>query len=139
LTGPSIRVEIVRLPDEGGAMRYLLLIHSGAETRDWPMERGRACYEEMLAWTKGLEARGKLLQADPLRQDREGARLRLREGKPVVTDGPFVETKDVVGGFVMIECANRDEAVATAKTCPALKWSTVEVREIWDDPWRGDG
>jgi hypothetical protein len=117
-------------------MRYLLLMIDGALSREWPQARGRAGYERMMEWTKGLAAKDMLLMADPLCPDTEGARLRLQGGTPVVTDGPFVETKDVVGGFIMIRCASRDEAIAVAKTCPALEWGTVEVREIWDDPWR---
>lgn len=122
-------------------MRFLLLMIDGALTRDWPVERGRAAYERMLAWTRDLEARGMLVMAHPLRPDAEGARIRSGTGTPVVTDGPFVETKEVVGGFVMISCSGRKEAVAIARGCPAAEWGTVEVRQMWEEePWgrRGD-
>jgi hypothetical protein len=120
-------------------MRFLLLMVDGALTRDWPPERGRACYDRMIEWTKAAEARGAAVRlADPLRPDAEGARIRAQGGKPIVTDGPFVETKDVVGGFVMIECGSRQEAIEIAKICPAIEWGMVEVREIWDEPWRGE-
>lgn len=118
-------------------MRYLLLMVDGALTRDWPPERGRACYERMIEWTKGLESRGMLRMADPLCPDAEGVRVRAKGGTPIVTDGPFVETKDVIGGVVMVECGSRQQAVEIAKTCPALEWTTIEVRQLWDDPWRG--
>ena len=117
-------------------MRFLLLMVDGALTREWPLERGREGYDRMIRWTKGLESRGMLRMADPLCPDAEGVRIRARGGVTMVTDGPFVETKDVVGGFVMIECASRQEAIEVAKSCPAIEWGTVEVREIWDDPWR---
>jgi hypothetical protein len=109
----------------------------GALTRDWPPARGRDCYDRMIEWTKGLEARGAAVRlADPLRPDAEAVRVRAPGGKPIVTDGPFVETKDVVGGVIMIECATRQRAIEIAKTCPAAEWGTVEVRQLWDDPWR---
>jgi len=117
-------------------MRFMLLMIDGALSRDWPAERGRACYDRMIEWTKGLPAHGATVRlADPLRPDAEGVRIRGQGGKPIVTDGPFVETKDVVGGVVMIECASRQQALEVAKTCPAIEWGTVEVREMWDHPW----
>jgi hypothetical protein len=117
-------------------MRFMLLMVDGALTRDWPQERGRACYDRMIEWTKGVEARGvKVRMADPLRPDAEGVRITAPAGKPIVTDGPFVETKDVVGGVVVIECGRREAAIEIAKTCPAIEWGTVEVRQLWDDPW----
>lgn len=117
-------------------MRVMLLMIDGAITRDWPMERGRACYDRMIAWTKDLEARGKLRAADPLHPDAEGVRVRAQGGKAIVIDGPFVETKDVVGGYILLECDGFEEAVEIAKECPALEWTAVEVRQLWDDPWR---
>lgn len=117
-------------------MRFLLLMIDGALTREWPQERGKVAYDRMIRWTKSLEPRVTVRMADPLCPDAEGVRIRAQGGKPMVTDGPFVETKDVVGGVIVIECASRKEAIEIAKTCPALEWGTVEVREIWDDPWR---
>ena len=57
-------------------------------------------------------------------------RLRVRDGKPSVLDGPFTEAKEFVGGFYLLSCGTRDEALALAGQCPAAEWATIEVREI---------
>jgi hypothetical protein len=62
--------------------------------------------------------------------DGEGRVLRKQNGKPSVTDGPFVEAKEVMGGFFVIEAGNYDEAVELAKTCPHIEFGTIEIREI---------
>ena len=62
--------------------------------------------------------------------EEQGARVRLSKGKVVVTDGPFTETKEVIGGFFMIEAKDRREAVAIAKRCPHIKVGFVEVRRV---------
>ena len=62
--------------------------------------------------------------------DGEGRVLRKQNGKPSVIDGPFAEAKEVMGGFFVIEAANFDEAVETAKTCPHMDFGTIEVRQI---------
>ena len=60
----------------------------------------------------------------------QAVRLQVREGQTRLTDGPFAETKEMVGGFFLIDCATRDEAIAIARDCPAAEWATVEVREL---------
>ena len=56
--------------------------------------------------------------------------MQLREGRARLVDGPFAEAKEMIGGFFLIECASRDEAVSIAQQCPAAQWATVEVREV---------
>lgn len=62
--------------------------------------------------------------------DGEGRVLRKQNGKPSVIDGPFVEAKEIMGGFFVIEAANYDEAVETAKSCPHMEFGSIEVRQI---------
>jgi hypothetical protein len=62
--------------------------------------------------------------------DEEGRVLRKQNGKPSVIDGPFAEAKEVMGGFFVIEAANYDEAVETAKSCPHMEFGSIEVRQI---------
>ena len=62
--------------------------------------------------------------------DRGGARVRLQGTKPTVIDGPFAEAKEMIGGFFLLTCETRKEAVAIACECPAAAWATVEVREL---------
>jgi hypothetical protein len=65
-----------------------------------------------------------------LKTDATAARVHVRESQPTVVDGPFAESKEVVGGFFLLTCATREQAIAIAGECPAAKWATVEVREL---------
>ena len=119
-------------------MRFVLLILDGGLSRGWSRERWADAYERMSAWSNDLERRGILRVGEPLRPDTEGTRVRRREdGTPLLTDGPFTETKDVVGGLTLIECASEAEALEIAKACPATAWCPVEVREIGVGPQAG--
>ena len=60
----------------------------------------------------------------------EGARVRAEGGAPIVSDGPFAETKEVIGGYFLVECESRDEAIEIAKRCPHARRGPVEVREV---------
>lgn len=111
-------------------MPYMLLIMEPREQRaDRGEEMGRAVYERMLRFAEDLQSRGLLKATNSLRSDREGVRVQVRNGKASLLDGPFAESKEMVGGFFYLTCASRDEAVAIAQTCPAAEWATVEVRE----------
>jgi hypothetical protein len=112
-------------------MSYMLLIVEPAGQREERSEaEGRALYDRMLRFADDLKSRGVLRIAQALRTDAVGVRVQVREGKPSLTDGPFAETKEMVGGFFLLDCETRDEAVAIAAECPAAAWATVEVREL---------
>jgi hypothetical protein len=87
-------------------------------------------YEEMGKFAGELAAQGKMRGGAPLHPEEQGARVRVEAGKPVVTDGPFTETKEVIGGFFMIEAKDRREAIAIAKRCPHARVGHVEVRRV---------
>ena len=111
-------------------MNYLLMIVEAREQRESRSEdEGRALYDEMVRFGEGLAARGQLLASRSLRPDKHGVRLQRRGGKPVLRDGPFAESKEMVGGFFLIDCADRAEAIAIAGQCPAARFASVEVRE----------
>ena len=118
-------------------MPYMLLIVEPAEARrSRPATEGQVAYERMLRFGEGLKARGILKASDSLKSDVEGVRIRGKGSKRVVVDGPFAESKEIVGGFFLLDCATKEEAVAIAGECPATEWATVEVREIgrcWED------
>ena len=82
----------------------------------------------MLRFADDLKERGLLLAAQSLKT--EAARLQVREGRRALVDGPFAEAKEMVGGYFLLDCATRDEAIAIAAECPAAQWATVEVREF---------
>ena len=112
-------------------MAYMLLILEKSEDRrDRPKDVGRAAYDAMLNFASGLKARGQLLAANALTSDANGARVQVRSGKRTITDGPFAEAKEMVGGYFLLDCKSREEAIAIAEQCPAVEWATVEVREV---------
>jgi hypothetical protein len=112
-------------------MPYLLLVVEDAETRRTRSAAdGRAAYERMLRFTDDLKRRGVHRASESLTSDAQGARVQVRGGKRIVTDGPFAEAKEIVGGFFLVDCDTRDQAVALARECPASEWATIEVREI---------
>jgi len=110
-------------------MPYMLLIvEPQGQRRLHSEEDGRALYERMLEYTADLKARGVLLESNSLRA--ESVRLDMRAGKRSVTDGPFTESKELIGGFFLLDCATREQALAFAAQCPAAHWATIEVREV---------
>ena len=111
-------------------MRYMLMIVEPRGQRDSRSEDdGRALYAEMVEFGQGLAARGQLLASESLRPDSHGVRIQRRGEHASLIDGPFAEAREMVGGFFLIECAGRDEAVKIAQACPAARCATVEVRE----------
>ena len=84
----------------------------------------------MLGFAEDLKARGVHKSSNALKSDAEGVRIEMRGGKRVVLDGPFAESKEIVGGFFLIDCPTKEQAIAIAHECPAAEWATVEVREV---------
>ncbi len=113
------------------AMPYMLLIVEpvGQRLERTPSE-GQAVWERMLRYADDLQQRGVLLASESLEAQAAGARVRVRAGKAQVVDGPFVEAKEMIGGFFLVDVATREEAVALAAECPAAEWCAVEVRAV---------
>jgi hypothetical protein len=112
-------------------MSYMLLIlEKGGDRRNRGLEAGRASYASMLRFADDLKSRGLLKACDALRSDAFGTRLSRQGGKSTVVDGPFTESKEMVGGFFLVDCKTKEEAITIADECPATAWATVEVREI---------
>lgn len=109
----------------------MLLIHEpvGQRTTRTRAE-GEAVYERMVQWGRGLRDRDVLAAGESLLSaDAGAARVQVRAGRAHVLDGPFAEAKEMVGGFFLLDCKTREEALAIAADCPAAEWATVEVRE----------
>jgi hypothetical protein len=106
----------------------LLIIEPVGQRQQRTEDEGRNLYDRMLRYADDLKERGLLLAAQSLKT--EAARLQVREGSRALVDGPFAEAKELVGGYFLLDCATRDEAVAIAAECPAAQWATVEVREF---------
>ena len=112
-------------------MAYMLLIHEPAGQRaSRTRAEGEAVYQRMVDFGKRLRAQDKLVASESLASpDARSARVEVRAGKTSVLDGPFAEAKEMVGGFFLLNCRTREEALAIARECPAAEWDTVEVRE----------
>ena len=109
-------------------MRYMLLIY-GDETLLSQDER-EACYKESAHLAQRLDAAGQFHSTAPLHPTAKAASVRVRGGKRLVTDGPFAETHEQLGGYFMVEAANLEEALAIAEQVPGARWGTVEVRPV---------
>jgi hypothetical protein len=111
-------------------MKYLLLIYMPENAMN---ESDREhCYVESTQLTHELNAKGQYLGAAPLKPVATATSVRVRDGKRFVTDGPFAETHEQLGGFFMIEAKNLDEAISIAARIPGAKKGTVEVRPVID-------
>ena len=116
-------------------MQYLLLIY-GNEGRwnkiDAP-EREQALLEYG-AFTQSIHQSGHLRGGNELDLVSKAATVRLRDGKRLVTDGPFAETKEQLGGYYLIEAKDQEEAIAIAARIPSARWGSIEVRPIIPHP-----
>ena len=107
----------------------LLILEDPAQRGTRTETQGREVFDRMLKFADDLKSRGKLKAVESLSSPGAGAaRVQVREGAARLVDGPFAEAKEMVGGFFLVEAADRDEAIAIARECPAAQWATVEVR-----------
>jgi len=112
-------------------MRYLILLYGdeAAERALSPDER-RTIMEEHMALSRRLLEAGAIVENAPLQAPSSTKVLRRRAGRPIVTDGPFAETKEQLGGFYLLECKDVDEALAWAEQVPESPGLVVEVRPV---------
>lgn len=113
-------------------MKYMLLVY--AEENAWTDDERQHCYVESTELTQELNARGQYVAANPLQSVATATSVRVRNGKSVVTDGPFAETREQLGGYFLVEAADLNEAIAIAGRIPAARKGTVEVRPILEIP-----
>ncbi len=112
-------------------MAYMLLIHEPQGQREARTEaQGKQLFAQMVEFGAQLKKRGVLVATESLAGQGSGARVQVRGGSTHVLDGPFAEAKEMVGGFYLLSCDTRGEALAIAAQCPAAQWATVEVREV---------
>jgi hypothetical protein len=84
----------------------------------------------MLSFSEDLSRRGLLTMSQSLRSEAVAARVTTRGEKPIVRDGPFAEAKEMIGGFFLLTCDTREQAIEIAGQCPAAAWAAIEVREL---------
>lgn len=111
-------------------MKYVLLICD--DETDAPTNEELAADPTHRAWLADLERRGGALFGARLRPVVDATTVRVRADETLVSDGPFAETKDFVGGLVVVECAHLDEAIEIAAGHPFAAFGTVEVRPVWE-------
>ena len=112
-------------------MRFMMLmIPKGYEKADPGTMPDAEAVAAMMKYNEDLRKAGVLLALDGLHPPSMGARVSFAGGKPTVTDGPFIETKEVLGGYWMIQVKSREEAIAWASRCPASKNEVIEVRQV---------
>jgi len=112
-------------------MAYMLLVVEKVGDRAARSQReGGALYDRMVSFSSDLTQRGLLTLSQSLKTDADGVRVQYRGEKSIVRDGPFSEAKEMIGGFFLLTCDTREEAIAIARECPAADWATIEVREL---------
>lgn len=113
-------------------MKYMLLIYLGENALN-ETEREQ-CYLDSTQLTHELHARGQYLSANPLHPVASATSVRVREGKRLVTDGPFAETREQLGGYFLVDAKNLDEAIGIAARIPGARKGTVEIRPVLEIP-----
>ena len=112
-------------------MRFMMLmIPKGYESAPAGAMPSAEAVAAMMRYNESLKKAGVLLSLDGLHPPSMGARITFPNGKPVVTDGPFAEVKEVLGGYWMIQVRSREEAIEWAKRCPASPNETIEIRQV---------
>ena len=112
-------------------MKYLLLVHHSEEAFAKMSEATRqAMLAESVQLTHRLHAAGQYLGASPLHPSSTGARVQVRDGRPTVTDGPFIETREQIAGYFMVDAGDLAEAIHIAAQIPGARLGTVEVRQV---------
>jgi hypothetical protein len=115
-------------------MKYLLLVCWDGERMNAQVEpdpNDTPDDDEGFPWVDDLRERGIWVIGDQLAPPRRARTVRVRDETPIVTDGPFAETKEAIGGFDLLECDSQEEAVEIAATHPLAQIGAIEVRPLW--------
>jgi hypothetical protein len=113
-------------------MKYMLMVYS--DENGWSDEALEKCYAESLELVQRLRADAKYLGASPLHPTSMATSVRVRGGKRLVTDGPFAETKEQLGGYYLVDAQDLDDAIEIAGRIPVARSGTIEIRPIVELP-----
>jgi len=117
-------------------MRYAFLIvdpetaHPSPEPP--PPDVAAQVMKDYSAYTQMLRDRGIYLGGEALQPNPTATTVRVKDGKTIITDGPFIEAKEALGGFYLVEARDLDDALELAAACPGAKWGAIEVRPVWE-------
>jgi hypothetical protein len=110
--------------------KFIMLLHdSGTFPPDLSPDQIQAIIQRYVAWREKIQANGRMVDGHKL-TDGEGRVMRGAVGAATVTDGPYAEAREVIGGLFIVEAANYDEVVALCQDCPHLDLGTIEIREV---------
>jgi hypothetical protein len=113
-------------------MKYMLLVYMEEDVMT-DAER-QQCYVKSAQLAHDIHASGQYLAASPLHPISTATSIRVREGKRLVTDGPFAETREQLGGYYLIDARNLDEAISVAERIPGARFGTIEIRPVMEIP-----
>ena len=115
-------------------MRFMLFMYPGIKDEEWDPTHPRTAEDvaAMSKYNEELTKAGVLLALDGLHPPGEGTRVALSDGKRTVTDGPFTEAKEIVGGYWIIQAKSKEEAVEWASRCPLSEGNMIEVRQVYE-------
>ena len=111
-------------------MKYMFLVYLDEQILS-EAEREQ-CYVKSAQLAQEIHSKGQYLDASPLHPTSTATSIRVREGKRLVTDGPFAETREQLGGYYLIDAANLDEAISIAERIPVARWGTIEIRPVME-------
>lgn len=111
-------------------MKYLLLVYG--EENAWTKEEHATCVTESVALCRDLLGRGEFIGASPLHPVAMATSVRVRQGKRFITDGPFAETTEQLGGFYLVDVPNLDAAIDLASRIPPARKGTIEIRPVFE-------
>ena len=113
-------------------MKYMLLIY--ADEQAWTEAEREQCYGESTRLAHQLKSKGQYLAASPLQPVSTATSVQVRDGKRLVTDGPFAETREQLGGYFLVDAKDLDEAIDIAGGIPGARKGTVEIRPVVEIP-----
>ena len=114
-------------------MKYLCLIYEDENTyATMPKEEADAVFGEYFSFTEGIKKSGHLLGGEALQPTQSATTLRVRNGKISTTDGPFIETKEQLGGYYLIDAKDLNDAIQVASKIPGARYGAVEVRPVME-------
>jgi len=115
-------------------MKYMLMFWVN-ESADSTADDDAATMTAVKSWVDEMSGRGVRLSGGPLRSAAEARIVRVADDEVLVSDGPFAETKEQIGGYDVVECPDMDTALQVAAAHPLARTAQVEVRPFWDPPW----
>jgi hypothetical protein len=113
---------------EAGAMKYMLLVYMDEHAMT-QTERDQ-CYVKSAQLAQDIHSKGQYLDASPLHPVSTATSIRMREGKRLMTDGPFAETREQLGGYYLVDARDLDDAIGIAERIPAAHFGTIEIRPV---------